>query len=261
MPRSVQLRWIAEAEARWVREFALSQRAASEPYVSIVRSRTRPSWFDRLRELAPRLARTVAGRQQLPVARRLAFKARSDDLLRNSRTAVAANRVLVTILFTDIVDSTQRAAEMGDRQWRALLDRHDDATRYQIGRFRGREVKNLGDGFLATFDSPARAVRCASAIAETIAPLGIAVRSGVHTGEVELKRDDISGIAVHIAARIAAMADPGAAFVSRTVRDLVAGSGLIFQDRGIHVLRGLSEGIHLYAIVAVADAITPANLP
>jgi class 3 adenylate cyclase len=170
-----------------------------------------------------------------------------EEFLTGSRGEFEADRVLATVLFTDIVDSTKRASELGDRQWRALLDRHDAAVRQQIGRFRGREVKSLGDGFLATFDGPARAVRCASAITQTLQPLGIAVRSGLHTGEIELKQDDISGIAVNIAARVVAMARPGETLVSNTVRDLVAGSGLRFQDRGFHLLRGLPEEAHLFS--------------
>lgn len=158
-----------------------------------------------------------------------------------------ADRVLATVLFTDIVDSTKRAAALGDRPWRTLLDRHDEIVRQQLSRFRGREVKSLGDGFLATFDGPARAIRCASAIAGTMQPLGIAVRGGLHTGEIELKGDDIGGIAVNIAARVAAMAGPNETLVSSTVRDLVAGSGLRFDDRGFHALRGLPEEVHLYA--------------
>jgi class 3 adenylate cyclase len=254
MSGNVQLRWIAEAEARCVQEFALAERAASEPRLNLVQARAGPAWLDRLCELAPGLARQLVRRRRLPKAAGLVCKSGSTESVFYSRSAADGERVLVTVLFTDIVGSTKHAAEMGDRQWRALLDRHDDATRYQIGRFRGREIKNLGDGFLATFDSPARAVRCAAAIVETIAPLGIAVRSGLHTGEIDVQRDDISGIAVHIAARIAAMADPGEAFVSRTVRDLVSGSGLVFHDRGIHVLRGVPEQIHLYAIRPSDDA-------
>jgi class 3 adenylate cyclase len=172
-----------------------------------------------------------------------------EEFLTGSRQEVEPDRVLATVLFTDIVDSTKRAAELGDRQWRTLLDRHDQVVREQFARFRGREVKNLGDGFLATFDGPARAVRCASAIAETVQPLGIGVRSGLHTGEIELKRDDIGGIAVHIAARVADMAQAGESLVSSTVRDLVAGSGLRFEDRGLHTLRGLPEEVHLYTVL------------
>jgi class 3 adenylate cyclase len=162
---------------------------------------------------------------------------------------VEVDRVLATVLFTDIVDSTKRAAALGDRQWRALLDRHDDMVRQQLLRFRGQEVKNLGDGFMATFDGPARAVRCAASISASVRPLGIAVRSGLHTGEVELKRDDVAGIAVHIAARVAAEAQAGETVVSSTVRDLVAGSGLRFQDRGIRALKGLPEEVHLYRVL------------
>ena len=169
-----------------------------------------------------------------------------EEFLTGSRSEVEVDRVLATVLFTDIVDSTKRAAELGDRQWRALLDRHDEAVRTQIGRFRGHEVKSLGDGFLATFDGPARAVRCAAAIAGSVEPLGLAVRSGLHTGEIELTQDDIGGIAVHTAARVVAMAGPGETLVSSTVRDLVAGSGLRFEDRGRHALRGLPEEVHLY---------------
>jgi class 3 adenylate cyclase len=174
-----------------------------------------------------------------------------EEFLTGSRSEVEVDRVLATVMFTDIVDSTKRAAELGDRQWRTLLDRHDEAVRQQLVRFRGHEVKNLGDGFMATFDGPARAVRCASAIANTVQQLGIAVRGGLHTGEIELKGDDIGGIAVNIAARVAAMADPNETLVSSTVRDLVAGSGLRFQDRGRHALKGLPEEVQLYAALGV----------
>jgi len=257
MREGIQPRWIAEAEARRFRDFALVQRAASEPYLGIVPGRAGPAWFGRLRAMMPTLVRTGAGRRSLPVDTAFAFAAGSAGRLKAPAGEVHANRVLVTVLFTDIVESTKRAAEIGDRQWRALLDRHDYVLRRQISRFRGREIKNLGDGFLATFDSPARAVRCASAIAEALAPLGVAVRCGLHTGEVEQQCHDVSGIAVHIAARIAALAPAGEALVSRTVRDLVTGSGLNFQDRGIHLLRGVPEEIHLFAIVAADDAGLP----
>jgi len=172
-----------------------------------------------------------------------------EEFLTGSRHEAEPDRVLATVMFTDIVDSTTRAAELGDRQWRALLDRHDEAVRQQFARFRGQEVKNLGDGFMATFDGPARAVRCATAIAQSLRPLGLAVRSGLHTGEIELQRDDIAGIAVHIAARVTAEAEAGETVVSSTVRDLVAGSGLLFQDRGIHALKGLPEAVHLYSVI------------
>lgn len=170
-----------------------------------------------------------------------------EEFLTGSRADVEFDRILATVLFTDVVESTRRAAELGDRQWRALLDQHDQAVRQQLARFRGREVKHTGDGFLATFDGPARAVRCASAISETLEPLGIAVRGGLHSGEVELRGDDIGGIAVNIAARVVEMAEPGETLVSSTVKDLVAGSGLQFDDRGLHILKGLPDQVHIYA--------------
>jgi class 3 adenylate cyclase len=170
----------------------------------------------------------------------------TEEFLTGYRADSEFDRVLATVLFTDIVDSTKRAAALGDRMWRAILDRHDEIVRQQIGRFRGREIKHTGDGFLATFDGPARAVRCASAIADTVQPLGLAVRGGLHTGEIELKGDDIGGIAINIAARVAAMAGPNETLVSSTVRDLVAGSGLRFADRGRHPLKGLPEDVQLY---------------
>jgi pimeloyl-ACP methyl ester carboxylesterase len=170
-----------------------------------------------------------------------------EEFLTGSRTEAEVDRVLATVMFTDIVESTKRAADLGDRKWRALLDQHNHAVREQLARFRGREIKTLGDGFLATFDGPARAVRCAAAIAEAVQPLGISVRSGLHTGEIEIKSDDIGGIAVHIAARVAHIAEPSETIVSSTVRDLVAGSGLRFRDRGLHALRGLPEELHLYS--------------
>jgi class 3 adenylate cyclase len=173
------------------------------------------------------------------------------EFLTGSRSSdTEIDRVLATVMFTDIVESTKRASELGDRQWRTLLDRHDETVRQQLQRFRGNEVKNLGDGFMATFDGPARAVRCAAAISDSVRPLGIAVRSGLHTGEIELKRDDIAGIAVHIAARVAAEAEAGETIASSTVRDLVAGSGLRFEDRGIRALKRLPEEVRLYRVLA-----------
>lgn len=172
-----------------------------------------------------------------------------EEFLTGSRSEVETDRVLATVLFTDIVDSTRRAAAMGDRGWRTLLDRHDEAARQEIARFRGRAVKSLGDGFLATFDGPARAVRCAAAISDSVRSLGIAIRSGLHTGEIEIKKDDIAGIAVHIAARVATEAAAGETVVSSTVRDLVAGSGLRFEDRGLRELKGLPEPLRLYTVL------------
>jgi class 3 adenylate cyclase len=172
-----------------------------------------------------------------------------EKFLTGISATVELDRVLATVLFTDIVNSTEQAAALGDRTWRALLDRHDEIVRQQLSRFRGREIKHTGDGFLATFDGPARAVRCASVITDTMQPLGLAVRGGLHTGEIELKDNDIGGIAVNIAARVAAMAGPNETLVSSTVRDLVAGSGLRFHDRGHHALKGLPEELHLYSVL------------
>ena len=169
-----------------------------------------------------------------------------EEWLTGLRGTADPDRVLATVLFTDIVESTRQVVTLGDRAWRQLLDRHELAARREIARFRGRAVKSLGDGLLATFDGPARAVRCAAAIGERLRPLGIELRSGLHTGEIELRGDDVAGIAVHIAARVAKTAGSGEVVVSSTVRDLVAGSGLIFENRGSHALRGLPEPLRLY---------------
>jgi class 3 adenylate cyclase len=158
------------------------------------------------------------------------------------------NRVLSTVLFTDIVSSTVRAIELGDHRWRDMLDGHDKAVRRQLARFRGKEVNTTGDGFLATFDGPARAVECACAIRDAARQLGVEVRSGVHTGEIELRGDDVAGVAVHIAARVAALAEPSTVWVSRTVTDLVTGSGIGFSDRGNHDLKGVPGTWALFAV-------------
>jgi class 3 adenylate cyclase len=163
---------------------------------------------------------------------------------------VVDDRVLATVLFTDIVDSTRRAAEMGDRDWHALLDAHDAIVRSQLARFRGREVNTSGDGFLAMFDGPQRAIRCAMAIRDAVQSLGIEVRAGLHTGECEVRGDDIGGIGVHIGARVSAMAGPNDVAVSSTLRDLVIGSGLEFEDRGAHQLKGVPGEWNLFAVAA-----------
>lgn len=168
--------------------------------------------------------------------------------LTGSRAEIEPDRILATVMFTDIVESTRRASELGDRRWRELLDQHDHLLRQEIARYRGREVKTLGDGFLATFDGPARAVRCGMSIVDAVRPLDLRVRGGVHTGEIETKGDDIAGIAVNIAARVSALAEPYQILVSSTVRDLVAGSNLHFADRGAQTLKGLSEPIRLFAV-------------
>jgi class 3 adenylate cyclase/pimeloyl-ACP methyl ester carboxylesterase len=156
-------------------------------------------------------------------------------------------RVLKTVLFTDIVGSTQRAVELGDRRWKEILDAHDDAVRRQLDRFGGEAINSTGDGFLAAFDGPARAIRSAQAIASEAMGLGLEVRSGLHTGECELRGRDLAGIAVHIGARVAAMAGGGEVLVTSTVRDLVAGSGIDFADRGQHELKGVPGTWHLLA--------------
>ena len=174
------------------------------------------------------------------------------EFLTGHQAEVADDRVLATVLFTDIVDSTRMAAEIGDRNWHALLDAHDAVVRSQLARFRGREVNTSGDGFLATFDGPQRAIRCAMAIRDAVQPLGIEVRAGLHTGECEIRGDDIGGIAVHIGARVSALAGPNDVLVSSTLRDLVIGSGLEFDDRGAHQLKGVPGDWHLFAVAAGA---------
>jgi len=172
------------------------------------------------------------------------------EFLTGQQPDVADDRVLATVLFTDIVDSTGRAAQIGDRDWRALLDAHDAVVRSQLVRFRGREVSTAGDGFLAMFDGPQRAIRCAMTIRDSVQALGIQVRAGLHTGECEIRGDDIGGIAVHIGARVSALAAANDVLVSSTVRDLVIGSGLEFEDRGTHQLKGVPGEWRLFAVAS-----------
>jgi class 3 adenylate cyclase/pimeloyl-ACP methyl ester carboxylesterase len=172
------------------------------------------------------------------------------EFLTGHQAEVADDRVLATVLFTDIVDSTRRAAEMGDRNWHALLDAHDAVVRVQLNRFRGREVSTAGDGFLAMFDGPQRAIRCAMAIRDAVQALGIEIRAGLHTGECEIRGDDIGGIAVHIGARVSALAGPNEVLVSSTLRDLVIGSGLEFDERGTHELKGVPGEWRLFAVAS-----------
>jgi len=170
------------------------------------------------------------------------------EFLTGERPTIQVERILTTVLFTDIVGSTQHAAQVGDRRWRSLLDSHDRVVREQLSRFDGREVKTTGDGFLAAFDGPGRAIRCAAAITKGTETLGIPVRTGLHTGECEVRGEDLGGLAVHIAARVGALAAPGEVLVSRTVADLVAGSGIEFQDRGAHELKGVPSTWNLFAV-------------
>jgi class 3 adenylate cyclase len=170
--------------------------------------------------------------------------------LTGQQADVADDRILATVLFTDIVDSTRRAAQMGDRDWRALLDADDAVVRSQLTRFRGREVNTSGDGFLAMFDGPQRAILCAMAIRDAVRSLGIEVRAGLHTGECEIRGDDIGGIAVHIGARVSLLAGPNDVLVSSTLRDLVIGSGLEFEGRGGHDLKGVPGEWRLFAVAS-----------
>jgi class 3 adenylate cyclase len=170
-----------------------------------------------------------------------------EEFLTGVRPAPETDRVLSTVLFTDIVESTEHATRLGDRKWRDLIVSHHALVRSQLDRFRGREVDTAGDGFMATFDGPARGIRCAAAILEGVSALGVEVRAGLHTGECEQMGEKLGGIAVHIAARVASTANPGEVLVSQTVKDLVAGSGIAFEDRGIHELKGVPEPRHLFA--------------
>jgi class 3 adenylate cyclase len=171
-----------------------------------------------------------------------------EEFLTGVRPQREPDRVLATVMFTDIVGSTERAAELGDRRWRDLLASHDSLVRGQLERHRGREVKTVGDGFLATFDGPARAIRCATAIHDDVQGLGVAIRAGLHTGECEVIGDDVGGMAVHIGARVGAQAKPGEVLVSSTVKDLVVGSGFAFEDRGAHELKGVPGEWRLFAV-------------
>jgi pimeloyl-ACP methyl ester carboxylesterase len=171
------------------------------------------------------------------------------EFLTGTRESPEPERALATILFTDLVDSTRHASNLGDKRWRDLLERHHEAIRRELTRFRGRELDTAGDGFFASFDGPARAIRCAAAAIDAVRPLGIEIRAGVHTGECERVGEKLGGIAVHIGARIATAAAPGEVLVSSTVKDLVAGSGIAFQDRGRHQLKGIQDAWHLFAVV------------
>jgi class 3 adenylate cyclase len=169
------------------------------------------------------------------------------EFLTGVREPVAPDRMLATVLFTDVVGSTDRARELGDRRWRDLLERHNEVVRRDLERFRGVEIDTAGDGFFATFDGPARAIRCARSIVENVHGIGLDVRSGLHTGECELSAGSVRGIAVHTGARVASVASPGEVLVSSTVKDLVAGSGIEFTDRGVHELKGIPGEWRLYA--------------
>jgi class 3 adenylate cyclase len=172
-----------------------------------------------------------------------------EEFITGVRGGFDAERVLTTIVFTDIVGSTQRAAALGDLRWHDLLDNHDRIVRHELGRFRGREVNTSGDGFVATFTSPSVAIDCADAIVDAVRPLGIEVRIGIHAGEVEIRGDDVAGMAVHIGARVAALAGPSEVLVSSTVREIVTGSRHTFAERGEHELKGVPGRWRVYALV------------
>jgi len=192
----------------------------------------------------------LPGADHLPtVGDRDALLDEVEELLVGSRGAHGAERALATILFTDIVGSTETAARLGDRRWRDLIERHDATVRRELAVHRGREVKTMGDGFLATFDGPARAIRCATAIQASLRSSGVEVRSGIHSGEVELIGEDVGGMAVNIGARVGALAEPGEVLVSSTVRELVVGSGIEFAERGTHRLKGAPDEWRLFAVV------------
>jgi class 3 adenylate cyclase len=191
----------------------------------------------------------LPGRDHLPGAGDPeAIAGEIEEFLTGARAVVPPDRVLATVLFTDIADSTRRAAELGDSAWSQLRERHNAVTRAQLERFRGHEVKQTGDGFLASFDGPARAIRCACEVRDEARELGLEIRAGVHTGECEVTGDDLAGLAVHVAARVAAKAQPNEVLVSGTVRDLVMGSGVELVDRGVQELKGVPGEWRLFAV-------------
>ena len=191
----------------------------------------------------------LPGRDTMPFAGdTAAILGEIEEFLTGARHEPEPDRVLATVMFTDIVGSTERAAELGDSRWRTLLQRHDALVREHLARHRGREVKTVGDGFLATFDGPARAIRCAAGLAGATPELGLEVRAGLHSGEVEIIGDDVGGLAVHIGARVAARAGRGEVLVSNTVKDLVVGSGIEFEDRGAQELKGVPGEWRLFAV-------------
>jgi len=170
-----------------------------------------------------------------------------EEFLTGSPATHACDRILATVLFTDVVQSTEQAVTLGDRRWRAVLDRHDSIIARELARFRGRFVKSMGGGVLATFDGPARAVHCAAALRDSLFAAGVSVRTGIHTGEIELRDDDIGGVAVHIASRVITHASSGEILTSSTVKDLVVGSDIVFDDRGEHELKGVPGRWRLFA--------------
>jgi class 3 adenylate cyclase len=222
------------------------------PTLVLHRRRDRMVAFDAGRTIAEAIpgAKLVAldGDDHVPFANPDQIIDEVEEFLTGHRTAPEPDRVLATVMFTDIVGSTSTAARLGDHRWRELRERHDRLVRREIERHRGREVKTMGDGFLATFDGPARAIRSATSACRAVRPLGLEIRAGLHTGELEVLDTDVGGIAVNIGARVGALANPSEVLVSRTVTDLVAGSGIEFDDRGTHALKGVPGEWQLYAV-------------
>jgi class 3 adenylate cyclase len=173
-----------------------------------------------------------------------------EEFVTGVRQRPETDRVLATVMFTDIVGATERAAALGDRRWPDLLERHHAVVREQLAQFRGREIDTAGDGFLAAFDGPARGIRCACAVVREVRRLGLEIRAGLHTGECEVVGEKLAGIAVHLGARVAALAEAGEVFVSATAKDLVAGSGIAFEDRGTQILKGVPGEWRLYAVTS-----------
>jgi class 3 adenylate cyclase len=203
------------------------------------------------------LAEHITGARlvEVPGADHFSFLGDPEPILRETERFVAglasppeSDRQLSTVLFTDIVESTKLASELGDRRWRELLAEQRTLVRRELERYHGREIDTAGDGFLATFDASARAVRCASVVRDAVRDLGIEIRAGLHTGEVELLDDGLAGVAVHLGQRVLAQASPGEVLVSSTVKDLAVGSGLEFEDRGLHALKGVPEEWRLFAV-------------
>jgi class 3 adenylate cyclase len=226
--------------------------AVQVPTLVMHRARDRDSRLEEGRYLADRIpgARFVEleGEDHVPFINPDQILDEVEEFLTGMRRGPEPDRVLATVLFTDIVGSTERATELGDRAWRDLLARHHAIVRTALASFQGREVDTAGDGFLAAFDGPARAIRCAGAIRSFLRDLGLEIRSGLHTGECELLGDKVAGVAVHTGARVAGMALPGEVLVSQTVKDLVAGSGIEFEERGVHELKGVPGEWRLYAV-------------
>jgi class 3 adenylate cyclase len=235
------LRWVYDVDLRSVLP------TISVPTLVVARHQRHQSSLSQSRYVAEHI--TGAKYVELPAGDHLVEALDPiEEFVTGRLAAVADDRALATILFTDIVDSTGQAVAMGDRRWRRRLDEHDAMVRRQLTRFRGREINTMGDAVVATFDGPARAISCARAIRDEAGQLGLETRAGVHAGEIELRGDDIAGITVHIAARVAALAGAAEVLLSRTVTDLVAGSGILFEDRGEHELKGVPGRWRLFAV-------------